>query len=51
MILVVTDTFMNESTAEFVGTCDRLRSIASASLTQIVLSSCCVHVQVVWAST
>lgn len=42
---------MSELMAECVGTCDRLPSIALASLTQTALSSCCVPVLVAWVLT
>lgn len=42
---------MSELMAECEGTCDRLPSIASASLTQIALSSCCVPVLAAWVLT
>lgn len=37
--------------AEFVGICDKLPSIASASLIQTALSSCCAPELVAWVLT
>lgn len=51
MLFFFTDTFMSELMAECVGTYDRLPSIASASLIQTALSSCCVPVLAAWVLT
>lgn len=48
---IFTDTFMRELMEECGETCDKLPSIASASLTLTVLSSCCVLGLVAWVLT